>query len=298
MNQAFRKVAGAWLAAALFSVPTQAQETTSDAAWKTRLAALQEEHDAQAGVAVSIVFDDSGSMNDNNKLSMAKQAFRAWIEHANDSYRFGLRAINAGELVKLQRNDRAQLLAAVQKLRASGTTPLADTIARAADEIRRRRAAGALYERQVVVVLTDGEDNSKRGIPGVQEEMNRLRQESVEVVAFGYQGEGEYMRDCATHFFSPNNGQDISRGLDAIAAEVNDTSDVVIDDATRRLMGALPGVASMQSAPVIEPTVAAATTSAPPAAATTSRKRHPFLLWLGVFVGVMLIRSALGNKRR
>ncbi len=289
-------MAGAWLAAALLAVPAvRAQETPPDTAWKTRLAALQEEYNTQAGVAVSIVFDDSGSMNDNHKMTMAKQAFRAWVEHADESYRFGLRAINAGEVVPLQRNDRVQLVAAVQKLRAAGTTPLADTIARAADEIRRRRAAGALYERQVVVVLTDGEDNSKRGIPGVQEEMNRLRQEGVEVIAFGYQGEGEYMRDCATHFFSPNNGQDISQGLNAIAAEVNDTSDVVIDDATRRIMGTLPGVASMQSAPVTEAT-AAATPS--PATATASRKRHPFLLWLGIFVGVMLIRSAFRSKRR
>ncbi len=49
------------------------------------MASLQEEHDAQAGVAVSIVFDDSGSMNDNHKLAMAKKAFRAWIEHAPDA---------------------------------------------------------------------------------------------------------------------------------------------------------------------------------------------------------------------
>ena len=295
MNPSTSRRIGPWLAAVLLAVPTmRAQENQPAAAWKLRLAALQEEYNAQAGVAVSIVFDDSGSMNDNHKLSMAKQAFRSWIEHASDSYRFGLRAINAGELVPLQRNDRAQLLAAVQKMRAAGTTPLADTIAKAADEIRRRRAAGALYERQIVVVLTDGEDNSKRGIPGVQEEMNRLRQESVEVIAFGYQGEGEYMSDCATHFFSPENGQDISKGLNAIAAEVNDTSDVVIDDATRKIMASLPGVASMQSAPVIEPAVAA-----PPAVpARAVRKQHPFLLWLGIFVGVMLIRSALRGKRR
>ena len=291
MKQIIRKVvAGAWLA---LSLAASAQDTPPDAAWKTRLAALQEEYNAQAGVAVSIVFDDSGSMNDNNKLTMAKQAFRTWIEHARDDYRFGLRAINAGELVRLQRNDRAQLLAAVQTLRASGTTPLADAIARSANEIRRRRAAGALYERQVVVVLTDGEDNSKRGIPGVQQEMNTLRQEGVEVIAFGYQGEGEYMKDCATHFFSPENGQDISKGLNAIAAEVNDTSDVVIDDATRRLMASPTAVASLQNVPSIG-TVAAPS----PAPAATGRKRSSGWLWVGVIAGVVLIRSALRGSRR
>ena len=295
MKKTLRRVTGAWLAVLLAMPGVRAQETAPDAAWKTRLAALQEEYNAQAGVAVSIVFDDSGSMNDNHKLSMAKQAFRSWIEHADDRYRFGLRAINAGELVPLRRNDREQLLAAVQKMRAAGSTPLADTIAKAADEIRQRRAAGALYERQVVVVLTDGEDNSKRGIPGVQEEMTRLRQEGVEVIAFGYQGEGEYMRDCATHFFSPENEQDISKGLNAIAAEVRDTSDVVVDDATRKHMASLPVEASMQSAPVVETAVAATPSPAP---ATAGRKHSSFLLWLGIFAGVMLIRSAFRGKRR
>ncbi len=290
MKHILRKVvAGVWLA---LSLAASAQEAPPDAVWKTRLAALQEEYDAQAGVAISIVFDDSGSMNDNNKLKMAKQAFRAWVEHAPDSYRFGLRAINAGQLVPLARNDRAQLLAAVQKLRASGTTPLADAIAKSANEIRRRRAAGALYERQVVVVLTDGEDNSARGIPGVQEEMNRLRQEGVEVIAFGYQGEGEYMRDCATHFFSPENGQDISKGLDAIAAEVNDTSDVVIDDATRRLMAAPLTVASASSAPVSETAVAA------PAPGKSSKPHSHWKRWVMIGLAVFVIsRLSHGRKR-
>ena len=212
------------------------QGTASDAAWNTRMAALQEEQDAQAGVAVSIVFDDSGSMNDNHKLAMAKQAFRAWIEHAPDSYRFGLVAINAGELVPLQRNDRAQILAAVNHLTAAGDTPLARTIAGAGTAIRQRRAAGAVYERQVVVILTDGEDTTRRGIGGVQEEIRKLRADGVEVIAFGYQGEGDYMRGSATHFYSPENEQDISRGLDAIGSEIGDTSDVVVDDATRAKM--------------------------------------------------------------
>ena len=283
MKHFLRKVvAGVWLA---LSLAASAQEAPPDAAWKTRLATLQEEYDAQAGVAVSIVFDDSGSMNDNSKLKMAKQAFRSWVEHAPDSYRFGL-------LVPLGRNDRAQLLAAVQKLRASGTTPLADAIAKSANEIGRRRGAGALYERQVVVILTDGEDNSARGIPGVQEEMNRLRQEDVEVIAFGYQGEGEYLRDCATHFFSPENGQDISKGLDAIAAEVNDTSDVVIDDATRRLMATPISVASTSNAPVSETAV---TTPAP---SKSSKPRSHWKRWVIIGFAVFVIsRLSRGKKR-
>ena len=223
------------------------QETQPNAGWNARMAALQEEHDAQAGVAVSIVFDDSGSMNDNHKLAMAKKAFRTWIEHAPDSYRFGLEALNAGILVPLQRNDRAQLLAAVDHLRAAGDTPLADTVAQTAAAIQQRRAQGGEYERQVVVVLTDGEDNTRRGPKGVQQEIRALRAQQVEVIAFGYQGEGDYMRGSATHFYSPENEQDISKGLNAIGSEIGDTSDVVVDDATRAQMEKVSAVPLAQA---------------------------------------------------
>ena len=229
-----------------------AQQPVPDTGWNSRMAALQEEHDAQAGVAVSIVFDDSGSMNKHSKLVMAKQAFRAWIEHAPDSYRFGLAALNAGVLVPLQRNDRAQILAAVNRLQAAGDTPLADTIAKVAADIRQRRAAGSVYERQVVVVLTDGEDNTQRGIEGVKEEIRKLCANGVEVIAFGYQGEGDYMRDSATHFYSPENGRDISKGLDAIGSEIGDTSDVVVDDATRSAMRTVSASVAPQNVPTPE----------------------------------------------
>ncbi len=279
----------------ILAVSARAQDTPPDAAWKARLSSLQEEYNAQAGTALFIVFDDSGSMNDENKLVMAKKAFRAWIEHARDDYRFSLTAINAGTLVQLARNNRREVLAAVDKLRAAGTTPLADTIALVREAIVRYRASGALYVRQVVVILTDGEDNTKRGDQGVRYEMERLRKEGVEVIAFGYKGEADYLNGSATHFYSPNNGQDISTGLNAIDSEVRDPSDVVVDDATRKVMATLPVVASMQSAPVIE------TTTATPSPAPGSSKKSGGVRWgflLALFVIVMVIRNILGGNRK
>ena len=246
-----------WCAAILFALPLTpgfAQQPTADSAWTARLAALDEERNAQAGVAVSIVFDDSGSMNDNRKLTMAKQAFRAWLERAPVDYRFGLTALNAGPLVKLARNDKPQILAAVARLRAGGGTPLADTVAAVGKNIRQRRAAdGTPYERQVMVILTDGEDTSTRGIRGVQEEIRRLRADGVEVIAFGYQGEGDYMRGSATHFFSPENEEDIARGLAVIGSEIGDTSDVAVDAPTRAAMAGVAPPVPGKSLPVASP---------------------------------------------
>ena len=278
------------------AVSARAQETPPDAAWKSRLTALQEEYETQSGTALFIVFDDSGSMNDDNKMTMAKKAFRAWIEHARTDYRFSLTALNAGPLVQLAHNNRKEVLAAVDKLRAAGTTPLADTISRVHDAIASYRASGALYVRQVVVILTDGEDNTSRGDQGVRYEMERLRKESVEVIAFGYKGEADYLNGSATHFYSPNNGQDISTGLNAIDSEVRDTSDVVVDDATRKVMGTLPVVTSMQDAPAVE------TTSATPAPPSTGSSQKFFgfnwkTLFI-VFVGFMFVKSLSGGKKR
>ena len=270
------------------------------------MAALQAEHDAQAGVAVSIVFDDSGSMNDNQKIVMAKKAFRAWIEHAPDDYSFGLVALNAGVLVPLQRNDRAQVLAAVEKLRAEGDTPLARTIAGAGADIRKRRAAGATYERQVVVILTDGEDTTRRGSKGVQEEIRKLRADRVEVIAFGYQGEGDYMRGSSTHFYSPENEADISKGLNAIGSEIGDTSDVMLDDATRRAMRDAPvaAVDVPDSAPVahapkaapFSPDVAPVVRATPAPVAPDARQPGGFRGW--GFVLVMVVFVLIRSRRR
>lgn len=285
------------LAVALLAASTlgvRAQETPPDPAWKTRLSSLQEEYNTQTGTALFIIFDDSGSMNEDNKLVMAKKAFRAWIEHAPDDYRFSLTALNAGSLVKLAHNNRKEILAAVDTLRAGGGTPLANTVARVHNDIVRYRASGALYVRQVVVILTDGEDTTKRGDQGVRDEMARLRSEGVEVIAFGYKGEADYLNGSATRFYSPNNAQDIARGLDAIQSEVRDTSDLVVDDATRRAMGAQPVVASTQSAPVAEPTAATLT---PVLKAPKESAGVPWKALFALLVVVLISRRIAGGRK-
>lgn len=280
----------------LLSAGARAQSTGGDAGWNAQFAALDEERNAQVGVAVSIVFDDSGSMAEHNKMPMAKQAFQTWIAGAPESYRFGLVALNAGPLVTLKRNNKAEILAAVNRLRPSGDTPLADTIAKVDGAIRQRRAAGALYERQVAVILTDGEDNSKRGISGVQDEINRLRADRVEVIAFGYQHEGGYMRGCATHFFSPDNEQDIQRGLNAVGSEIGDTADVVVDDATRAKMQAMTPTAAAVAAANPD---RAASQPAQPAQTPPRSVARPQSHWLfKTMLIVIAVYFLFGRRRR
>ncbi len=280
------------------------QPATGDAGWNARMAALDAERDAQIGVAVSIVFDDSGSMNDNRKLVMAKQAFRAWLERAPETDRFGLTAINAGPLVKLQPNDKSQVLAAVDRLRARGDTPLADTIAAVGQDIRARRSGGTPYERQVMVILTDGEDTTKRGIRGVQQEITRLRADGVEVIAFGYQGEGDYMRGSATHFFSPESEEDIAKGLSVIGSEIGDTSDVVVDAPTRAAMARVAPPVAGQPLPVAAPTatppprefspyappVATPSLSIPPATHTYKITGPQVVIFIVIFIALRSFR--------
>ena len=59
---------------------------------------LEAERLEQSGTVISIVFDDSGSM-EGSKIAQAKTAFRQWIATVPASHRLGLVALNAGPLV-------------------------------------------------------------------------------------------------------------------------------------------------------------------------------------------------------
>lgn len=316
------RLLGGLLAAVLLATPARAQQG-GETGWNARFAALDEERNAETGVAVSIVFDDSGSMNARNKLEMAKEAFRSWIARAPDSYRFGLVALNAGALVPLARGNKDKVLAAVDRLQAEGGTPLASMLGAVGNAVAKRRAGGGvLYERQVVVVLTDGEDTSARGNRGVQEEITRLRQGGTEVIAFGYQNEGQYMRDAATRYFSPQNGEDIRRGLESIGSESGDPSDVQVDDRTRTAMAAVavpavgvvgPVVGAVAPSPAARPTVtpkpfdpyAAMPTPTPQAGKQSShgdstpaapKKRSNLWLYLFALWGIIIVGRRLLRK--
>ena len=157
---------------------------------------LDEEQLEQSGTAITIIFDDSGSMRNNNKIGQAKRAFLEWLSTVPENYRLSLIALNRGLLAPLGPNNRELLMAKVEALQAGGGTPLIRTLSKALSNIKERRKQVGPYERHVVIVFTDGQESSKSGNEGVQKQILNLRNNQVEVAGIGFHGQGDYMKKC------------------------------------------------------------------------------------------------------
>jgi von Willebrand factor type A domain len=276
-----------FIAVALFTSlagsPLQAQKP---AAVSDRLEAERLE---QSGTVITIIFDDSGSMA-GSKLKQAKAAFRQWIAAVPASYRLGLVALNAGPLVPLDRDNRQALVQAVDRINASGGTPLVTTIRTAIAEIDRRRGVIGPYERHIMLVFTDGEDTTSEGVAGVQRELARASDAGIETVGIGYHGEGNYMRKAATRYYDANNLTELQQSLAKVDAEIGDTSDIVIDERTR---------ATMQH--VVASAAPFSTTEAPESKPATSKSkgRSPFRLSIVlIIIAWIVLRTMMRRKAR
>ncbi len=185
---------------------------------------VQEQHQ-QTSKAITIIFDDSGSMKDRQKMKQAKKAFYAWLKAQSDQDRFSLIHFEKGGriLVPLGKNTKDLVLKAVEKLRPRYNTPIANCIKIAAEQIAERRQQVAPYERHIVVVFTDGaETQSKLGNRAV---VNAIRQvvasgNGIEVVGIGFHGEGDYMAKAATSFYTADNAEQLRDSLEKVSAEV------------------------------------------------------------------------------
>lgn len=203
-------------------------------------AKLDAEKLEQSGVVITIIFDDSGSM-EGRKLAEAKAAFRDWIASVPADYRLSLIALNAGMLVKPSRGNAREVSEAVNRIQAGGNTPLAENIGRALGQIQERRAKVGPYERQILIVFTDGQDTSTEGVTGVARRLNKAREINVETVGIGFAGEGDYMSGAATRYYNASDRTQLRASLAKADAEIGDTSDIVIDEPTLALMRAAKG---------------------------------------------------------
>lgn len=243
---------------------------------------LEEERLDQSGTVITIVFDDSGSM-EGDRINQAKAAFREWVLTVPDDYRIGLVALNAGKLCDWSRGNKSQVADAVAKIRVSGGTPLADTIGRVLADIKKRQQA-LPFERHVLVVFTDGEDSSTRGIAGVREELAKASRQLVETVGIAFHGHGDYMSDAATRYFDANNKEELRQGLQKVDAEIGDTKDIVISDEILREMKTVNSGSA--------PPAAAASVSATTPARTKSGGGAVGYIFVAVIV-IFLLRRAL-----
>ena len=197
--------------------------------------ALDAEKTTQTATSITIIFDNSGSMAENDKLPQAKKAFTTWLNSLPKSYRLGLIHFNVGKsvlAVPTGQDNHEALIQSVNKLKPYGKTPICGCLKIAATQIKKRRIENSPYERHVVVVFTDGlETVDRRGNKGVVQEIIKLRNMKAEVVGIGFHGEGDYMKPAATSYFDASSEQELVSGLAKVDAEFGDDSDIQISDA-------------------------------------------------------------------
>jgi Mg-chelatase subunit ChlD len=203
--------------------PSFAQDATSDA--------LTREREEQTGTAITILFDNSGSMKENDKIRQAKAAFRSWLQTVPADYKFSLITFeNNGRLnVPLGEHTRDLIAQRVAQLEPIASTPICAALRIAREQIEKRRRDVTPYERHVVLVFTDGQETvDPRGINGVRQDIAALRGQTVEVVGVGFHGEGDYMKGVATRFALANNEQELKQGLAKVDAEIGGADDLVV----------------------------------------------------------------------
>jgi Ca-activated chloride channel homolog len=162
------------------------------------------------GRAISsvLVLDESGSMDDGEKLEKAKEAAARYIEMADPQHEIALVGFsNTPHTVAKFGSDRGAVLAQVGNLSATGRTALQDGIGVALDLLRSR------HGRRVIVAMTDGIENSSRYYSQAKG-LSRLLQiakangVSIYTVGLGKDVNDFYLRRYeetnGTYFFSPS----------------------------------------------------------------------------------------------
>ncbi len=173
--------------------------------------------------AVTIIFDTSGSMNERNKLTMARQAFNWWFENAPHQtitqwslWIFAADGRDGRNLVDRKVGGANEVRTAINQYPANGGTPLGATVARVTKiidaENKKAEQGKADILRQIVLIFTDGKD-SHLSVRDMQKSITRLRDAGAEVFSIGYQGEGEYLAKVSDKFLMVGDEKQLKSGL-------------------------------------------------------------------------------------
>lgn len=108
-------------------------------------------------ITTVLVLDESGSMNDPEKLAKAKEAAKTYVNNAGPQHRVALVVFNSSaRVVSKIGTEPIVVNGHLQRLTAQGGTALQDGIGLALDLLRGQEG------RRVVVAMTDGIENSSK----------------------------------------------------------------------------------------------------------------------------------------
>ncbi|HZU95831.1 MAG TPA: VWA domain-containing protein [Planctomycetota bacterium] len=147
----------------------------------------------------ALVLDVSGSMADDNKIGLMKQACLGLGEQLGSKDRIALVSFStmAQTLLPLGKIDNAEFDRAVRALVAQGGTNISDGIALGAAELRKNAREGAARR---ILLLTDGQPNQGDATPeGLSRLCGKLYHDGVSVttVGLGLDVNGRLLSDMA-----------------------------------------------------------------------------------------------------
>ena len=168
------------------------------------------------------IFDGSGSMGDTAegqvKLKGAKEAVRKFLTKIPADANLGLFVFDAGgprEVVPPGPGNRDAFMQAIDNVRASGTTPLAESIRFGTDRLLGQYKKQLGYGEFRLIVVTDGQASD---VPQAAQYAARY---GMPIYAIGLFIEGDHpLRTYAVSYREANNYEDLERALEESLAEL------------------------------------------------------------------------------
>ncbi len=139
-----------------------------------------------APASVGLVFDTSDSMGP--RMNKAHEAVEALLRNANPADEFFLvQFSNQARVAVGMTSDKDEISRRAASLRVGGSTALLDAVTLAMDQMKSAR-----YMRKVIVIISDGDDNSSRC--SVSDLKKAVREGDVLIYAMGITDSVDYSR--------------------------------------------------------------------------------------------------------
>ena len=156
-----------------------------------------------APASIGILLDNSGSMKDKRKAAVA--ALKELVKASNPGDEFFVVNFNQSPYMDVDYTSNQQaIFHALELATAKGPTSMNDALIAAAEHFRK----GAKYKKKIIVLLTDGVDNSSRmSFRQVLEELHKPDMPAVYCIGLSYRGKAAPERNQLDLFSQETGGK-------------------------------------------------------------------------------------------
>ena len=167
-----------------------------------------------------IVFDGSGSMSEDGKIRIAKNAVKTYISSLPKDVMVGVVIFNDGDMRnETAQNNRSTILESIEKIHPSGSTPLTEAVRVAYEnliKIAKTQKSPAEYH---LAVVTDGIANDEDSLRVVVDDI--VNDSPVRIFTIGFMiGSSHALNQPGKmKYVSADNEKELKKGLGQILAE-------------------------------------------------------------------------------